>query len=339
MLKRGFSMIELVVALGMMSVVLLFVFNTFTYQQATYSVTDQLSEAHQNSEAAARLLERDLRNAGYFVWPQASACAVDSTSGPDTLFVSDTDAILPADQLPLEVAGKQLGVSASSSDDPTSAASKVVNVDGVVIDDNPATPSTVENASYDTDNNGTNDSDFRVDGGAILVDTANPARGVACGIVTAVDMSAPDSVTVTFLNVLGTSAPNSKQMVLVPAHVYQVVVTSGVTELRRDNVLLARDVEDMQLAWFVDDDTDGVADSGEVRGVSGNDLTPSAIDATKLREIRVNVVIRTRTNDPRNPTKSGIGQSRENRATGVAVADGKHRRVHTATVRLRNMTL
>ena len=64
MLKRGFTLIELLVALGLLSVVLLFVFGTFTYQHGTYTVVDQVSEAQQNSRAIARLIERDVRNAG-----------------------------------------------------------------------------------------------------------------------------------------------------------------------------------------------------------------------------------------------------------------------------------
>jgi hypothetical protein len=44
-------------------------------------------------------------------------------------------------------------------------------------------------------------------------------------------------------------------------------------------------------------------------------------------------------NDPRNPDNFSIGQALENRATGIPVADGRHRRVYTASVRLRNLTL
>jgi hypothetical protein len=104
-------------------------------------------------------------------------------------------------------------------------------------------------------------------------------------------------------------------------------------------VLLAKDVEDLQVAWFYDDDTDGVVDTNEVRGESGTNYATTAVNGVELREIRINLIMRTRANDPRNPDDAGIGQQRENRATGVATADGKHRRVHTATVRLRNLTL
>jgi len=330
LLKRGFTLIELVVGLGLLSVVLLFVFNTFSYQQATHAVVDQISETQQNTQAISRLIERDLRNAGYLVPPGAAACGVDSTSAPDTLFVSDTDAVLPADQLQVQYNGKLLGATLTSlADDPTATGAKTMALDEVTIDGV---------ATYDTDGDGVNDSDFRVGGGAILTDTANPGRGVACGIVTAVGITVPYSVTVNFLAMYATAAPFAKQLRLVPAHIYQIAAGPP-PQLLRDGVLLAKDIEDLQVAWFYDDNTNQIVDAGEMRGVTGVNYDTSAVDGTKLREVRFDLVARTRANDPRNPADAGIGQARENRATNVPVADGKHRRVYTATARLRNLTL
>lgn len=327
MLKRGFTLIELMVAMGLLSVVLLFVFQTFIYQHSTYTVVDQVSEAHQTSQGAARLIERDVRNAGYMVPQAAAACGVDATDGPDVLFVSDTDAIRSADLLPVELASEELGAAADSSDDPGSLTALGIGVDQVIVD---------EVATYDTDANGTNDSDFSVGAGAILVDRGAPNRGVACGIVTAVDITAPYEVTVDWLSLLAGGA--ASDLVLVPAHVYQVV-GGNPPQLQRDSALLAKDVEDLQIAWFYDDDTNREVDTDEVRGVDGNDYDSSDVVGSELRELRINLVTRTRLDDPRNPDNAGVGQARENRDTNVPGDDGKHRRVHTATVFLRNLTL
>ena len=327
MLKRGFTLIELLVAMGLLSVVLLFVFQTFTYQHSTYTVVDQVSEAHQTSQGAARLIERDVRNAGYMIPFAAAACGIDATDGPDILFVSDTDAIQPADLLPVELASLELGADADESDNPASATETTIDVDKVVVD---------EVATYDSDANGTNDSDFRVGAGAILVDKGELDRGVACGIVTAVDIVSPFAVTVDWLSVLEAGA--ASELVLVPAHVYQVV-GGNPPQLERDGTLLAKDVEDLQIAWFYDDDENREVDTDEVRGVNGNDYDSSDVDGSELRELRINLVTRTRLDDPRNPDDAGVGQARENRDTNVPGDDGKHRRVHTATVFLRNLTL
>jgi prepilin-type N-terminal cleavage/methylation domain-containing protein len=328
MLRRGFTMIELLIALGLLSIVLLFLFDTFTYQHQTYTVVDQVSEAQQNSRAIARLIERDIRNAGYLVPGNAAACGVDNTTAPDLLFVSDTDAILPADQLPVELAGDELAASASNA--PTGLAPLDVLVDDVVIDGTP---------SYDTDGDGAADSDFAVGGGAILVDVDNPGRGFACGLVQSVTLAAPQNVRVNFLTLHDVTAPPTQEIKLVPAHVYRIVPGSDPPRLERDGVMLAKDVEDFQVAYFFDDDGDDVVDDpGETRGDASTALDTDSVDGTDLREIRVNLVVRTRADDPRNPDSAGTGQARENRANAPG-DDGKRRRVHTATVRLRNLTL
>ena len=321
-------MIELLTAMAILSVVLLFVFQTFMYQHATYQVTDQVSEAHQTVQGAARLIERDLRNAGYMVPHAAASCGVDVDNGPDTLYVSDTDAIRPADQLPVEIAKEELGAPALESDKPTSATTAWIGVDDVVVD---------AQASYDTDGNGTNDSDFRVGGGAILIDRGNPNYGVACGIVAGLDLTPPYQVQVTWQSLLATGA--ASDLVLVPAHVYRITGTAP-PQLQRDGSLLAKDVEDLQVAWYYDDNTNRVVDANEIKGVTGNNYVTSGVDGDELREVRINLITRTRGNDPRNPDDAGVGQTLENRTTASAPGDdGRHRRVHTATVFLRNLSL
>ena len=97
----------------------------------------------------------------------------------------------------------------------------------------------------------------------------------------------------------------------------------------------------MQVAYFFDDDQDGVVDDpGETRGDAATAYANNAINGENLREIRLNLVLATRTDDTRNPDDAGIGQVRENRTAASAPGtDGKHRRVQVATVRLRNLTL
>jgi prepilin-type N-terminal cleavage/methylation domain-containing protein len=329
MLKRGFTLIELLVALGLLSIILLFLFDTFTYQHQTYTVVDQVAEAQQNSRAIARLIERDIRNSGYLVPTHASACGVDNTDAPDLLFVSDTDAVLPADQLPVELAGAELGATATNQ--PTALATIAIQVDDVVIDGTP---------SYDTDDDGVEESDFAPGAGAILVDTENPDRGVACGVVRAIGFTAPMSVTVQFMALHDINIPAVESLKLVPAHVYQIVPGSNPPRLERDGQVLAKDVEDFQVAYFYDDDGDGVVDDpGETRGDASTALDTDSVDGQDLREIRLNLVLRTRTDDPRNPDAAGTGQATENRATAIPGDDGKRRRVHVATVRLRNLSL
>ena len=78
-------------------------------------------------------------------------------------------------------------------------------------------------------------------------------------------------------------------------------------------------------------------DSGSGGETTANDYDPEAQSGTELREVRVNLVLRTKDEDPRNPSSIGTGQGTENRVNAVPGDDGRRRRIHTATVRVRNV--
>jgi prepilin-type N-terminal cleavage/methylation domain-containing protein len=63
--QRGLTLIELVVALAIGLIVIGAVYRTFSSQQRTYTVQEQVAEAQQNARAAMTILMRDLRMAGY----------------------------------------------------------------------------------------------------------------------------------------------------------------------------------------------------------------------------------------------------------------------------------
>ncbi len=320
----GFTLLELLIATAAMAFVMIYTLGTFTANRNTYVVIEGVSEAHQNNMAIAGLIERDLRTAGYMVLPAAAACGVDNTTGPDMLFVSDADAIDYADDLPIALAGQDIGATLSGSL-PTSwnAAGETLNLDDVTVDGTP---------SYDADPGVAGvDSDFRVNAGAIIADANDPSHGVYCGVVANVDASGNR------IDVVLSSPPPSTgtgSWVVVPATVYSI---SG-NALTRNGVVLARDVEDLQVAWFYDLDDDGEVDANEDFGSGGSepDLDASALsDPGLLREVRFDLVVRTADDDPTDATV-GAGQARENR-TGAPGPDGRRRRVHQSTIRLRNL--
>lgn len=342
----GYSLIELVIAVGLLGYIMSYLASSFTMQQQTYSVIEQVSETQSNSLTVAALIERDIRNAGFMVPPFAAACGADSTSGPDTLFLSDSSAILPADQLPSHLRSAALGGDVIGTPTVSGTVWTMV-IDDVVLDETP---------SFDTNSDGTADSDFQVGAGVILVDRNDSTRGVACGLISAVNTAA-NTITfdLTSTSVSGVIAvPGS--LVLVPAIAYAITTPGGATqpEIQRNGQAFARDTEDLQVAWFFDDNDDGIVDTLEYRAaaltlqtadgavavapVPATTFDTSAVDGSLLREIRFNVVSRTRGEDPRNPISAGIGQSTENRATNIPAVDGRRRRVYSATVRLRNLS-
>ncbi len=176
--RSGFTLIELMIAMAILLVVVAYLTEMLTRQGRAYTVVDQVTEAQQNLRAIADLLEREVRVTGFMVPEGAAVCGVDQTNGSDVLFVSDADALDPANE-------NQLGISASIVGGFTgTGGNESITLDNKVIDGLPF---------YDTDGDGAADSDFLESvnpfrtGGVIVADRGDPGRGVACGIVTNVN--------------------------------------------------------------------------------------------------------------------------------------------------------
>lgn len=360
--SRGFTLIELLVSVAVLAVVMVYLTDMLIRQGRAYAVVDQVSEVQQNLRAIADLLEREARATGFMVPEAGAICGIDNTDRSDVLFLTDTNAIDPADQNTLN-----LGV-------PITAGYTGTGVDVLSLAGPVGNPTTVEDVPfYDNDNNGVADSDFLANaalglrGGVIVIDRSNPAAGASCGVVTAVGAG---TITVDFNVAVGggvqlapapTAIPGGGDLVAIPAHWYAVVppAASGAAapQLWRNNLVLAEDVEDLQFALFYDVDGDG-----QVTGNAAGPLEPArsaaeypgsanpgvqylsnAWDNTQLREIRINFVVRTRDEDTDvrlNPNFAmGAFQATENRVAPAGAPDGFRRRVHVLTVRPRNVGL
>jgi prepilin-type N-terminal cleavage/methylation domain-containing protein len=63
--RKGFTLIELLVALVLSFILVGAIYRTFTVQQKTYTIQDQIAETQQNARMAMNILIRDIRMAGY----------------------------------------------------------------------------------------------------------------------------------------------------------------------------------------------------------------------------------------------------------------------------------
>jgi len=330
----GFSLIELMISAAIVIIVMVGITQAFTTQHQTYVVVDQVTEAQQNLRAVVDLVERDVRRAGFMVPPHAAVCSWDQTTGPDTLFVSNTDAIQTV--FDLEGADEDLSGDLGAP------------VNGVSTGWGPSGGSFSFTLARtwvdvaDADGDSTTDVDFAVGEGVILVASREQDGLAACGIIETI---AGSTLTADFgsTSFASSAAGANAEVVAVPAHVYQVV-TGSPNQLRRDGRLLASDVEDFQLTYFLDLDDDRVVDGGESYGSSGGtarpwELTPASNrpDFSTLREVGLNIVTATRDDDPNRHYQIGAGQVTGNRTAGsLPSGDGKRRRVSTARVRVRN---
>ena len=318
--QRGFTLIEFMVAIGLLSILMIGVTTSFTFQQRTYVVVDQVAEAKQNVRVVADLIERELRNSGYMVPAVGAVCGADDTVGPDKLYVSDSNAILPMNAIPTTMLAKPLGAVISNA--PASG----------------LTAGSTQTLLLDTlDLDGVGGADFQVGAGLIVVDRAGGINSVACGTIASVAGAALGAIPVQ-VDLEDSTGPlaSGSELVAVPAIVYQLVGN----QLQRNGVAIVDQVDDFQVAWFYDLNGDQLVDPGEyiADGQGGADTYDATVlDGTQLREVRIDVVVRTRDQDPNPSWQGGIGQATENRTpASVAPIDGARRRVHTSTVRLRN---
>ena len=321
--REAFTLIELLVAAAVVAIVGAFLMRTFTANHRAYVVVDQVAESQQSMRAVAELMERDARHAGFMVPESLAACGVDSTTGPDLLYLSDAGALDPQDDKAIYAGALVVGATNVGPGNAT------LELDSLIIE-----PSPPSRPAYDTNGDGNNDSDFRAGAGVIVYDADAPDRGTACGRIESVDL-ANDEIDVVILSDDLDTAGATSDLRAVPAHQYAL---DG-TDLERNGRLLSGGVEDVQIAYFFDADGDWTPDPGppnEYRGISGADYDAQDQDAADLREIRVSLVVRSRQEDAH--FSGGLPQELENRSFGGGPpSDGFRRRVHTSRLMLRNL--
>jgi prepilin-type N-terminal cleavage/methylation domain-containing protein len=327
MRRDGFTLTELLISIAVLGILSVYLTNMLTQQNRAYAVVDQVTEAQSSGRAILDLLERELRGTGGLTPEAAAVCGVDNTVRADVLFVTDGesydfDADDPALKFYDAAAKVESGLTGTGN-------AEVLRLGSVAPDGK---------AFYDLDADGTPDSDFRPGAGVIVMDINNPSRGAACGVIVAggVDV-AGRQITVDFTQ--GGENPGMGTIPItawaVPAHRYTVNLQN---QLMRDDLILAADVEDLQLAYFFDSVTlDDEVDSNALEypgTVDGNVYAPTDWSNSDLREIRFSFVTRSRLPDPNLP--GAVPQPLENHVP-AAVPDGFRRRVLTATVRPRNV--
>jgi prepilin-type N-terminal cleavage/methylation domain-containing protein len=318
MRNSGFTIIELMVARAILAIVMVFTMQIFTVNNRAYIKIDSVVDTQQSVRAISSIFERDLRHAGMMVPEGAAICGKDNTDAPDLLYISDHTAINPVNAI-----GTFDGARIGANETDVGFGINTFVLDTLVLE--PDTP----DPSYDTDGNGVNDSDFNEKGGGVIItDLENPDRGSACGIVDDVNLGTKNIRVIIRTDALVSAG--SATLIAVPAIEYRI----DSNKLYRNGLLLADGVEDLQLAFFLDENGNFSLDVGELYGISGNNYSAKGSKASQLRAVRFNVVSRTRSEDER--FTQGYFQNMENRDE-ITDQDGYRRRVHTAIVRMRNI--
>jgi prepilin-type N-terminal cleavage/methylation domain-containing protein len=318
--RGGFTLIEMMTVVAIFGLVAIYVGRILTVNERAYHTVENTSESQQNLRVFGELVEDDVRHAGMMVSRNAAVCGRDFTNAPDVLFVSDAAAIDPqGDVTPYNGAAVTAG-----GTNLTVGSSVTLTLSSLMIESGAANRN-----AYDTDGNGTADSDFRVYGGVIIWDTANPALGNACGRITAMNLG---TKTITVLGVAALSGAGTA-LAAVPANEYRL---NG-TQLLWNNIALADGIEDFQVAYVFDIDGDNQIDGNTDKrsfGEAGqSNYTSSELRPELMREIEIGIVSRARMTDA---NFSGRPQALLNR-TAITTPDGFRRRTFQTRVVLRNL--
>jgi prepilin-type N-terminal cleavage/methylation domain-containing protein len=326
MRRGGFTLIEMLTVVAIFGVVAIYVGRILTVNERAYHNVENTSESQQNLRVFGELVEDNLRHAGMMVPRDGAVCGRDYTNAADILYASDAAAIDPQNDSNPYSGPTTTSVTNLNTGSPFAATTQTLTLSSLILE-----PSPPSRPAYDTDNNGTADSDFRPNGGVIVFDPANLSLGNACGRITAVNVAAKQ-ITVRGVTALAGAATS---LVAIPANEYYL---NG-TQLQLNGFPLADGIEDFQVGYVFDFDKDNVIDTGGVAeerrafaGVTG--YTSSEKQANLLREVRVGLVSRARQTDA---TFSGRPQALLNRAA-ITTADGYRRRTYESRVLLRNLS-
>jgi len=345
--KSGFTLIELLISVVILVIVVAGMMDAFSVQARMHQIVSDVSESHQKLSLFVDLIEKDIRNASYMMSEAAAVCGVDNTNAPDILYVSDAYALSAIDEIAaLETEGKNPYIASKGAGGPgmgvtvvSMTATTIQLNDGAILD---------TAASYDNTGDGVNDTDFqyidlgktKIAGGVIMFDTKDPSKGVACGTIQGITGS---TLTIDWKATIAPAAFPSDMMVI-PAHVYEVgkfVAGTNATQLRRDGLIVASDIEDLQVSYLFDIDDDGLADAGEIRGdygVASYDPSDGSLAGT-LRDVKVELSVVT-------PFEGGDVINLKGRPQDIAnhdvsstkpPADGFRRRLISMVVRPRNI--
>lgn len=309
--EAGFSLIEVMAALVILSIAMTAVFATFTAQQQSFTVQSRVAEMQQNLRQAVEYMSRDIRMAGYGV--------------PDNVLIP-----------PGIIAAGVNSIRSLYAKDNTTGPDQIYVLYRFDMDDNQKPNSTnggvPSNASTVTLDNSVDYSHFLPTGGELVLVTdtttadlyeTSAAAGTMLTFGGGYAYNAghtrsypvgPPAVTVSkarFVRYYIDSATD-------PAHPMLMVDRMGGAAPQP----LADDIEDMQLAYGLDTNADGIVDS----------WTASPTTPSQIRQVRLQFIARTRLPEAGwVETRPALGNR-----TDVATPDGYRRRTYDIVIDVRN---
>ena len=331
--ERGFTLIELMVSLGMFSVVSLAGFTVLSSGQRTSVMNDEVVKMQQSVRLALELISRDIRMAGY--GNPATPSSVPYTPNGCTSTINPTNSSTGPDSIAIVTMDRVIGRLQQNAPLGTATSTSTIVLDSVT-------------------GLSTND----------IVTLDGLFTATVTGINTGAKTLTLGTAIQTPQKFNGDTAGKGTQVVRLTCVKYTVNTTTNQLMRQDDStgaVAVVDGIEDLQLAYGVDVDGDGRIDdkSGDNRidcldltpnnlagavtnsvGCSGTppvtvSTAPTATTPTTVRVVRISVVAKAGKSDPAFATSSAVSVEDHN----IASTTGYRRRVLTRTVSLRDLGL
>lgn len=318
--EAGFSLVEVMVALIILTIAMTAVFATFISQQQSFTVQNRVAEMQQNLRQAVEYLSRDIRLAGYGIPDNVSIpngvvvtgvtsirslYAKDNTTGPDQIYILymfDMD----SNQRPTNLSSPMAtsGATISTMDN---VSGRFVDNELILVTDNTNTTGDLYQISGTP--TGTT---ISLNGSSYNVHPNFPSGGY---------LSNPPAM-VAKARFVRYFIDNTTD----PAHPTLMVQRLGSTAPQP----VADDIEDMQLTYGLDTNADGNVDAWR-NEVGGPNLSVPA-EIPQVRQVRLRFIARTRLPEAGwSETRPALG----NRAAGTT-PDGYRRRTYEIVIDVRN---
>ncbi len=335
--SAGFSLIELLVAVAVFGVITAQLLVVFSNQKRVFTSNERALDVQEQARLTLELISFDTRMGGFMVPSWSAVSSVDGgAAGPDRFCVSDASyfdfsgAASPLDAKTKPFDGSQ--VTNVSADHVTVSS---LDIDGSV-------PAGVDFLAPSAAGAG--------NGGGIII--ASPTETFCARITRIVgndiyfeDHDTNDTVEFGDATVYVAVGP---QLRAVPAQVYELDPDPTVLELNRNGLLLASQIEDLQVEYWLDNagTPNGIQDADDefpVNTLNDPDPPGGAIppDMSLVRRVRISVLARTTQEDGPGSAHGvllGGKQALANRPTpGGVVADRFRRRSFSASILPRNL--
>lgn len=312
---RGFTLLELLIALAVLGVITSQLFLVFGSQKKAYITNERLLDVQEDARLVMELVLSEARMAGYMLPRRSGIASIDGAliNGitPDTLCVSDPSAL--DDNL------------VQDADDRFGAAPATVTTTGRITVATPA----------DLDIDGIGGNDFQVGQGIILTDPQTRH----CARITAVNTVAG---TIDFTPLL--AADNNPALAdftvgvttVVPAIIYEVgtSATGGGIGLTRNGMLISDEVEDLQVEFGLDTDADDFVDVTNAAEFPFDSVAELA-DPSQIHSVQITVTTRHQAQDPEFTGSGSNFVAVANRVAGAT--DNRRRRRFVSSVVPRNL--